>query len=224
MKKFKTLKDVEEFFKNEICLPRNERQPRYFRDACLWKTLGNLVYDPYPNLMMPFDEGQNVAGVCFGYAFELFYKTLILVEDKEVKKEETEEKEPRKTHELLILHKQLSSMNQKDIEEIVKGFTDDKPIKFLERIDKTLTSPRRRYYQVKAQRLNERGEREMLQSVSQILKSLENFIIEKVKAHCHPFQVTKTSSGEILSEEWLLEAIQKNVNDLIKRRCKDYCK
>ena len=217
MKKFKTLKDVEEALKNETCPPKREREARYFRDACFWKILGNLVYDQ--NCPFYSNEGQNIAGVCFGYAFELFYKVLILIENEESKKKGTDQKEPEKTHKLIRLHKQLNSNNQKKIEKIINKITKHESIRFLESIDRTLTSPQRRYYRVKAQRLNERVEGEILWILPKILNSLQNFIIEEVKIHYSPFEITETSS------KWLFEVLKKNINDLIKKRCEDYhCK
>ena len=210
--------------KKEKCPPRREREMRYFRDAYLWKVLGDFLYPPQPHKYLNLYGSKNIRGICFGYAFEIFYKILILMEN-----EESENKEPKITHELLKLHKQLHSENQKKIEEIIqnnittKYFNDstsgqiiEKPIKnpkqFLEHIDKIL-SPQRRYYQVRGQRSNE--QQEDFSELSKVLDELQEFVIQKDK-NIYPHFI-KHQNGKSTT---IFEAMKEQIDELIDDCCK----
>ena len=206
---------------------------RYFRDAYLWKVLGDFLYPSQPHKYFNLYDSKNIRGVCFGYAFEIFYKILILIENEEFKIKKSENKEPKRTHKISELHNQLHPNNRKEIEEIIKNniiteyFRDSNsgqvkettknPKQFLEHIDKIL-SPQRRYYQVKGQRSNE--QKEDLSELSKILDELQEFIIQKDK-NIYPHFI-KYQNGKSTT---IFEAMKEDIDDnLISSCCKKYLK
>ena len=221
---------IKSLTQKEKCPPRREKEMRYFQDAYLWKVLGDFLNPSQLHKCSNLYGSKNIRGICFGYAFEIFYKILILMENEEFNIKESENKEPDRTHKISELHNQLHPDNQREIEEIIKNnmiteyFRDlisgqveetTKNLKqFLEDIDK-ISSPQRRYYQVEGQRFNE--QQEDFSELSKVLDELQDFVIQKDK-NIYPHFI-KHQNGKSTT---LFEVTKKQIDELIDDCCKTH--